>query len=142
MNFGTDPDISSVSLTSHPWDCEEAMRHHVWCIDAPGDTHVTARLYTAIASGCIPVILVKGAFGRAIDYRSFAVFVDSSDFLVDPEVLVRKVGAINASARLQMQKALLDAQDDVLWSGRIRAVQSVLDRVASIAMVGSRVKKP
>ena len=119
-------------------DCEEAMRHHVWCIVAPGDTHVTARLYTAIASGCIPVILasVKGAFGRAIDYRSFAVFVNSSDFLADPEVVVRTVGAINESTRLRMQKALLDAQDDVLWSGT-RAVQHVLDRVASIATVGS-----
>ena len=55
-----------------------AMRRSIFCLVPPGDTCVTSRLYTAIAAGCIPVVLcdrLVGGFAANANYSSFWVSV-------------------------------------------------------------------
>ena len=53
---------------------EREMSESVHCLVVSGDNHVTDRLYTAIASGCLPVVVadeVQGAFSSAVAYDRF-----------------------------------------------------------------------
>ena len=50
------------------------MASSTWCLCPAGDTCVTSRLYTAIAAGCLPVVLcdgLQGAFPSTARYSSF-----------------------------------------------------------------------
>jgi hypothetical protein len=71
-----------------------------------GDTAVTARLYTSISYGCIPVIISKihGAFSKIIDYNKFSIFVDVKKFLKNPFVLDEIIGIENTSILLENVK--------------------------------------
>ena len=50
------------------------MVNSSFCLCPAGDTCVTSRLYTAIAAGCLPVVLcdqLSGAFPSVVPYSSF-----------------------------------------------------------------------
>ncbi|KAK4433183.1 putative arabinosyltransferase A [Sesamum alatum] len=60
------------------------MRTSIFCLSPAGDTPSSARLFDAIVSGCIPVIVsdeLELPFEGILDYRKIAVFVSSSDAL-------------------------------------------------------------
>ncbi|KAL6291824.1 hypothetical protein ACE6H2_009334 [Prunus campanulata] len=61
---------------------QEGMRKSVFCLSPAGDTPSSARLFDAIVSGCIPVIVsdeLELPFEGILDYRKIALFVSSSD---------------------------------------------------------------
>ncbi|KAL2921428.1 putative arabinosyltransferase ARAD1 [Bienertia sinuspersici] len=63
---------------------QNGMRTSLFCLSPAGDTPSSARLFDAIVSGCIPVIVsdeLELPFEGIIDYRKIAVFVSSSDAL-------------------------------------------------------------
>ncbi|XP_010671116.2 probable arabinosyltransferase ARAD1 [Beta vulgaris subsp. vulgaris] len=63
---------------------QNGMRKSIFCLSPAGDTPSSARLFDAIVSGCIPVIVsdeLELPFEGFIDYRKMAVFVSSSDAL-------------------------------------------------------------
>ncbi|KAG9450050.1 hypothetical protein H6P81_010015 [Aristolochia fimbriata] len=60
----------------------KGMRRSLFCLSPAGDTPSSARLFDAIVSGCIPVIVsdeIELPFEGLLDYRKIAVFVSSSD---------------------------------------------------------------
>lgn len=63
---------------------QNGMRRSVFCLSPAGDTPSSARLFDAIVSGCIPVIVsdeLELPFEGILDYRKMVLFVSSSDAL-------------------------------------------------------------
>lgn len=63
---------------------QTGMRKSTFCLNPAGDTPSSARLFDAIVSGCIPVIVsdeLELPFEGILDYRKIALFVSSSDAL-------------------------------------------------------------
>ncbi|KAK9732448.1 hypothetical protein RND81_04G001100 [Saponaria officinalis] len=63
---------------------QDGMRKSIFCLSPAGDTPSSARLFDAIVSGCIPVIVsdeLELPFEGIIDYRKMALFVSSIDAL-------------------------------------------------------------
>ncbi|XP_038889547.1 probable arabinosyltransferase ARAD1 [Benincasa hispida] len=63
---------------------QTGMRKSTFCLSPAGDTPSSARLFDAIVSGCIPVIVsdeLELPFEGILDYRKFALFISSGDAL-------------------------------------------------------------
>lgn len=61
---------------------QTGMRSSVFCLSPAGDTPSSARLFDAIVSGCIPVLVsdeLELPFEGILDYRKVALFVSSFD---------------------------------------------------------------
>ncbi|KAK4836436.1 hypothetical protein QYF36_023076 [Acer negundo] len=61
---------------------QDGMRRSIFCLNPAGDTPSSARLFDAIVSGCIPVIVsdeLELPFEGILDYRKIALFASSSD---------------------------------------------------------------
>ncbi|XP_024539759.1 probable arabinosyltransferase ARAD1 [Selaginella moellendorffii] len=59
---------------------QKGMRSSIFCLSPAGDTPSSARLFDAIVSGCIPVIVsdeLEPPFEGLVDYRKVALFVPS-----------------------------------------------------------------
>ena len=91
-----------------------------WCLCPAGDTCVTSRLYTAIAAGCLPVVLcdqLQGAFASSVRYADFWLRVPVRTFLAEPSALVpllRRLSA-NDTEMGRRQRALARARADLLY---------------------------
>eukprot|EP00897_Mesotaenium_endlicherianum_P006875 jgi/Mesen1/6215/ME000320S05412 len=60
----------------------DGMRNSKFCLHPAGDTPSSCRLFDAIASNCVPVIVsnkLELPFEDELDYREFAVFVSQKD---------------------------------------------------------------
>jgi hypothetical protein len=63
------------------------MLNSTLCLIPAGDTCVTSRLYTAIAVGCIPVVIcdgLHGAFPHRAQYSQFWIKLSARDWVRDP----------------------------------------------------------
>ncbi|KAL1539864.1 putative arabinosyltransferase ARAD1 [Salvia divinorum] len=84
------------------------MRKSIFCLNPAGDTPSSARLFDAIVSGCIPVIVsdeLEFPFEGILNYRKVAVFVSSSD-ATQPGWLVSYLRNISPSQIRQKQTSL------------------------------------
>tara|TARA_B110001452_G_scaffold253457_1_gene244195 strand:- start:757 stop:1875 length:1119 start_codon:yes stop_codon:yes gene_type:complete len=111
------------------------MRASEFCIVPKGDTPTSSRLYSAIACGCVPLIIADHirphlAFSRAVDFERFVAFVPEGEFGRDPVAAVS-----NATARLaprlgSIRDAMEEVAPDVLLeyepSSRSRVVDHLL----------------
>uniref|UniRef100_I1NSK9 Exostosin GT47 domain-containing protein n=1 Tax=Oryza glaberrima TaxID=4538 RepID=I1NSK9_ORYGL len=91
---------------------QNGMRKSLFCLNPAGDTPSSARLFDAIVSGCIPVIVsdeLELPFEGILDYRKIALFVSSSD-AVQPGWLVKYLRSIDAKRIREMQSNLLKLQ--------------------------------
>ena len=107
-------DLGVVERTAHD------MASSLWCLCPAGDTCVTSRLYSAIAAGCLPVVLcdqLVGAFPSAVDYSSFWLKFPVRSFLSRPSKLLEalRVLSSNATEMARRQAALAAARADVLY---------------------------
>lgn len=60
----------------------EGMRASKFCLNIAGDTPSSNRLFDAIASHCVPVIIsdkIELPYEDVIDYSEFCIFVYTSD---------------------------------------------------------------
>ncbi|KAJ1285886.1 hypothetical protein BS78_03G312300 [Paspalum vaginatum] len=97
---------------------QDGMRKSVFCLSPAGDTPSSARLFDAIVSGCIPVIIsdeLELPFEGILDYREIALFVSSND-AVQPGWLVKYLRGINAKRIREMQSNLLKYSRHFLYS--------------------------
>lgn len=84
---------------------QDGMRRSIFCLSPAGDTPSSARLFDAIVSGCIPVIVsdeLELPFEGILDYRKIALFVSSSDALT-PGWLLSYLKSISSSRIKDMQ---------------------------------------
>lgn len=64
----------------------KGMHSSKFCLNIAGDTPSSNRLFDAIASHCVPVIIsdeIELPFEDVLDYSEFCVFVSTSDALKD-----------------------------------------------------------
>lgn len=87
---------------------QSGMRRSVFCLSPAGDTPSSARLFDAIVSGCIPVIVsdeLELPFEGILDYREIALFVSSSD-AVQPGWLITFLKSIGSAQISEMRANL------------------------------------
>ncbi|KAG6650300.1 probable arabinosyltransferase ARAD1 [Carya illinoinensis] len=87
---------------------QNGMRKSIFCLSPAGDTPSSARLFDAIVSGCIPVIVsdeLELPFEGILDYRKIALFVSSSD-AVQPGRFLTFLRAIHPARIREMQRNL------------------------------------
>ncbi|KAH7284728.1 hypothetical protein KP509_34G068200 [Ceratopteris richardii] len=84
---------------------QSGMRSSVFCLNPAGDTPSSARLFDAVVSGCIPVIVsdeLEPPFEGILDYRKIAIFVSSAQ-AVQPGWLVKHLQSISSTQVKEMQ---------------------------------------
>lgn len=97
---------------------QNGMRKSIFCLSPAGDTPSSARLFDAIVSGCIPVIIsdeLELPFEGIIDYRKMALFVSSSNAL-KPGWLLSYLQGIGPSEIKEKQRYLAKYSRHFLYS--------------------------
>ncbi|OAY74836.1 putative arabinosyltransferase ARAD1 [Ananas comosus] len=97
---------------------QNGMRKSLFCLSPAGDTPSSARLFDAIVSGCIPVIVsdeLELPFEGILDYRKIALFVSSSD-AVQPGWLLNYLKGIDSKRIREMQANLAKYSRHFLYS--------------------------
>ncbi|XP_074320443.1 putative arabinosyltransferase ARAD1 [Silene latifolia] len=97
---------------------QNGMRKSIFCLSPAGDTPSSARLFDAIVSGCIPVIVsdeLELPFEGIIDYRKMALFISSSDAL-KPGWLLSHLRGLGASDIKSKQNYLAKYSRHFLYS--------------------------
>ncbi|XVE90447.1 hypothetical protein DITRI_Ditri20bG0078500 [Diplodiscus trichospermus] len=97
---------------------QKGMRRSIFCLSPAGDTPSSARLFDAIVSGCIPVIIsdeLELPFEGILDYRKIAIFVSSTDAL-QPSWLVRFIKSISSTQIRETRKNLAEYSRHFVYS--------------------------
>ncbi|XAR71530.1 Xylogalacturonan beta-1,3-xylosyltransferase [Bertholletia excelsa] len=97
---------------------QNGMRKSIFCLSPAGDTPSSARLFDAIVSGCIPVIVsdeLELPFEGILDYRKIALFVSSSD-AVQPGWLLKLLRRVNPAQIREMRMHLAKYSRHFLYS--------------------------
>eukprot|EP00667_Euglena_gracilis_P007780 EG_transcript_7864 len=96
----------------HPcraWSAD-LMLHSRYCLAPAGDSSTSARIYYAIAAGCVPVFITHPdiwhslPFPRLLDWRAFALFIDAADFRARPLESIKE--AIDRAPYAQLRENL------------------------------------
>ncbi|KAK6931920.1 Exostosin, GT47 domain, partial [Dillenia turbinata] len=86
----------------------QGMHSSKFCLHPAGDTPSACRLFDAIVSLCVPVIIsdqIELPFEDVIDYRKIAVFVDSVS-AIKPKYLIKLLRAVSTERILEYQQEL------------------------------------
>lgn len=86
----------------------QGMHTSKFCLHPAGDTPSACRLFDAIVSLCVPVIIsdyIELPFEDVIDYRKIAVFVDTESAL-KPGYLTKLLRRVKKDQILEFQKEL------------------------------------
>ncbi|KAG6714662.1 hypothetical protein I3842_05G213200 [Carya illinoinensis] len=97
---------------------QNGMRRSIFCLNPAGDTPSSARLFDAIVSGCIPVIIsdeLELPFEGILDYRKIALFVSSSD-AVQPGWLLTFLKTVSPAHIREMQQNVAKYARHFLYS--------------------------
>ncbi|XP_051128976.1 probable arabinosyltransferase ARAD1 [Andrographis paniculata] len=89
-------------------EASRGMHTSRFCLHPAGDTPSACRLFDAIVSLCIPVVVsdhIELPFEDVIDYSKIAVFVDSNT-AVTPGNLVKLLRGVSAEKIVEFQKEL------------------------------------
>ncbi|KAL7230247.1 hypothetical protein ACSBR2_008704 [Camellia fascicularis] len=97
---------------------QNGMRKSIFCLNPAGDTPSSARLFDAIVSGCIPIIIsdeLELPFEGILDYRKIALFVSSGD-AVQPGWLLTFLKSISHAQIREMRMHLVKYSRHFLYS--------------------------
>lgn len=97
---------------------QNGMRKSIFCLNPAGDTPSSARLFDAIVSGCIPIIIsdeLELPFEGILDYRKMALFVSSGD-AVQPGWLLTFLKSISHAQIREMRMHLVKYSRHFLYS--------------------------
>uniref|UniRef100_A0A5B7B5E4 Putative arabinosyltransferase ARAD1 n=1 Tax=Davidia involucrata TaxID=16924 RepID=A0A5B7B5E4_DAVIN len=90
----------------------KGMRSTEFCLHPAGDTPTSCRLFDAIQSLCIPVIVsdnIELPFEGMVDYSEFSVFVAVSDAL-QPNWLVRQLRSYSDEQKSRFRRIIAQVQ--------------------------------
>lgn len=97
---------------------QSGMRKSTFCLSPAGDTPSSARLFDAIVSGCIPVIVsdeLELPFEGILDYRKIALFVSSSD-AIQPGWLLTFLKSVTTTQLQEMRRNLAKFSGHFMYS--------------------------
>ncbi|XP_030534163.1 probable arabinosyltransferase ARAD1 isoform X2 [Rhodamnia argentea] len=101
---------------------QRGMRRSIFCLSPAGDTPSSARLFDAIVSGCIPVIVsdeLELPFEGILDYRKIVLFVSSSD-AVQPGWLLTYLRNVSSAQVRRLQNNLAKYSRHFIYSNPAR----------------------
>ncbi|KDP26127.1 hypothetical protein JCGZ_22228 [Jatropha curcas] len=90
----------------------EGMHHSKFCLNIAGDTPSSNRLFDAIASHCVPVIVsddIELPYEDVLDYSEFCVFVRTSD-AVKEKFLINLIRGIGKDEWTRMWRKLKEVE--------------------------------
>ncbi|KAJ4977697.1 hypothetical protein NE237_008477 [Protea cynaroides] len=122
-------------------NASQGMHSSKFCLNVAGDTPSSNRLFDAIASHCVPVIIsdeIELPYEDVLDYSQFCIFVRTSDS-VKKNFLIKLIRGIKKEEWTQMWKRLKEiekffefqypSQEDdavqMIWQAVARKVPSV-----------------
>lgn len=111
----------------------QGMHTSKFCLHPAGDTPSACRLFDAIVSLCVPVIVsddIELPFEDIIDYSKIAIFVPSSD-AVQPRYLASMLRSVSLERVLQYQKELLKVKRYFEYEDPDGAVNAIWRQVAA-----------
>ena len=95
------------------------MAQSEFCIIAKGNSYSSASFYSAVANGCIPVVISDWfyfAFPMKIDYGKFVVRLSEESFLMNPTAALDAVLAkYDAAKRHEMRKTMVEVAGMLSW---------------------------
>ena len=119
-SLGIDNEKMFFSLESSslpPVHYKEKMLNSTYCLILRGDTTSSKRLFSAIACGCIPVIISDGIqlpFANIIDYNTFT-FTFSESVVNDLRSIFGHLLSVTPERYSQMRQALADVRPHLLF---------------------------
>ena len=90
----------------------QGMQNSEFCLHPAGDTPTSCRLFDAISSLCIPVIVsdnIELPFEGMVDYSKFSLFVSVNNALV-PKWLVNYLKSISKAEKEMLRRNLAQVQ--------------------------------
>lgn len=111
----------------------QGMHTSKFCLNPAGDTPSACRLFDAIVSLCVPVIVsddIELPFEDIIDYSKIAIFVTSSD-AVQPGYLASMLRSVSSERLLQYQRELVKVKRYFEYEDPDGAVNAIWHQVAS-----------
>ena len=109
--------FSLESSSLPPVHYKEKMLNSTYCLILRGDTTSSKRLFSAIACGCIPVIVSDGIqlpFANIIDYNTFT-FTFSESVVNDLGSMFGHLMSVTPDRYSQMRQALADVRPHLLF---------------------------
>ena len=107
----------------------------VFCLAPAGDMCVSSRVNSALAAGCIPVLLCDewvGAFRDVVPYDDIVVRLDVRTFIRDPSSAIRTLRAMPSWEVERRQRALAAYRADTIWEAEgSRVADHILNEAAS-----------
>ncbi|KAF8412778.1 hypothetical protein HHK36_000748 [Tetracentron sinense] len=97
---------------------QNGMRKSIFCLSPAGDTPSSARLFDAIVSGCIPVIVsdeLELPFEGILDYRKIVLFISSSD-AIQPGWLIAFLKSLGPGQIKEMRANLAKYSKHFMYS--------------------------
>ena len=94
------------------------MATSIFCLSPAGDNCVSARFFSAVAAGCLPVIIcdhLTGAFPQAVNYSSFWIKHKTALWTSAPLALVDRLLSMPAEEVRRRQQAMARFRSDVLY---------------------------
>ena len=94
------------------------MTTSIFCLSPAGDNCVSARFFSAVAAGCLPVVIcdhLAGAFPSAVKYETFWIKYKQSLWTSDPLSLLSKLRAMSADEIRRRQTAMEYYRSDILY---------------------------
>ncbi|XP_072989159.1 probable arabinosyltransferase ARAD1 [Typha latifolia] len=111
----------------------QGMHSSKFCLHPAGDTPSACRLFDAIVSLCIPVIVsdfIELPFEDVIDYKKIAIFVETSS-AVQPGFLTTMLQKVSAEKILQYQRELKSVRQYFEYEDRNGTVSEIWHQVSS-----------
>ena len=128
--------LKNASYQPHS-DYLKRMMGSTFCLAPRGDTASSRRVYEAIATGCIPVIIADDLalpFAKRLRWQDFSVRVTERFALTQPLQMLDNLRRMPQARVEAMQRAVLKARPSFLWHtdpARKSAVDYVLHDICS-----------
>lgn len=93
-------------------DASRGMHASKFCLNIAGDTPSSNRLFDAIASHCVPVIIsdeIELPFEDVLDYSEFCIFVRTSD-AIKQDFLIKLIRGVSRETWTQMWQRLMEIE--------------------------------
>ena len=129
----------------------EQLASSRFCLVPAGDNEVSSRLYSAMAAGCVPVVIANqlaGAFASRVPYSRFWVRVEQQTFINNPLALLNRLRAISqaeiADRRARMLRHVADVTYDQQLTAAVTAAAAARAAAAAAEpdMAVSRSRRP
>mmetsp|Transcript_41531 Transcript_41531/g.102930 ORF Transcript_41531/g.102930 Transcript_41531/m.102930 type:complete len:260 (-) Transcript_41531:50-829(-) len=102
----------------------EIYKRSTFCVIPPGDSAITTRIFSAVASVCIPVFLVPTRFmpfPLSVDWAAISIYIDPLKLLKFEMAPDAKKASLNMRNPLAIMQQLMEKEP-----ARVRAMQAKL----------------